>query len=367
MFWDGFAFQPPMALQEAERILEANCYTSLRDIQIQADKKDFEERLKCRHDQPASRHDDDEAKPNRVEALFNSTVQHWAPLTISLLKLKFAAISTYGTGESKSSISFDAELQAKRKDGRKPESVLESAKGQLELKRHGEIILKALSSLLLLLLKHFHLNHVYQMEYLASRLCDANGIVLILKSVNVDAGEHFTKSIHQSYFEVFWAGEAKERAEVMNATGVSARNTQSTLNLLRILQKLTKAKHSRILMLVKNKTDSFLKRLLRIQNVKIQLYVLKLIKSQVPFLGKMWKKNNMQVISAIDAKVTHHMVDDWIYANANDSADANQELEENFNEAAKRFIQRYVSEQADSLEQLLSASSIFDMYQLPAN
>ena len=34
------------------------------------------------------------------------------------------------------------------------------------------------------------------------------------------------------------------------------------------------------------------------------------------------------MISAIDAKVTHHMVDDWVYANANESADASQEEEE---------------------------------------
>jgi len=46
-------------------------------------------------------------------------------------------------------------------------------------------------------------------------------------------------------------------------------------------------------------------------------------------------------------------------------ADASQEEEESFSEAAKqRFIQqRYVSD-PDSLQELLGASTIFDMYQL---
>lgn len=44
-----------------------------------------------------------------------------------------------------------------------------------------QIVVKAASSILLLLLKHFRLNHVYQFEYLGQHLVFANCIPLILK------------------------------------------------------------------------------------------------------------------------------------------------------------------------------------------
>ncbi len=41
-------------------------------------------------------------------------------------------------------------------------TVLQSMKLGVDVNRHKEIIVKAISALLLLLLKHFKLNHVYQ-------------------------------------------------------------------------------------------------------------------------------------------------------------------------------------------------------------
>jgi hypothetical protein len=43
-------------------------------------------------------------------------------------------------------------------------TVLQSMKLGIDVNRHKEIIVKAISGLLLLLLKHFKLNHVYQVS-----------------------------------------------------------------------------------------------------------------------------------------------------------------------------------------------------------
>jgi len=54
---------------------------------------------------------------------------------------------------------------------------------------------------------------------------------------------------------------------------------------------ITKRKLHRILALVQWKTSAVLKRILRVNHVGIQLYALKLLKSQIPFLGKKWKSS----------------------------------------------------------------------------
>uniref|UniRef100_A0A3Q3N6U4 Striatin interacting protein 1 n=1 Tax=Mastacembelus armatus TaxID=205130 RepID=A0A3Q3N6U4_9TELE len=54
------------------------------------------------------------------------------------------------------------------------------------------IIVKAISAILLLLLKHFKLNHIYQFEYMAQHLVFANCIPLILKFFNQNIMSYIT-------------------------------------------------------------------------------------------------------------------------------------------------------------------------------
>lgn len=89
----------------------------------------------------------------------------------------------------------------------------------------------------------------------------------------------------------------------------------SCINLLRILNKLTKWKNSRIMMLVVFKSAPILKRTLKVRQSLMQLYVLKLMKMQTKYLGRNWRKTNMKIISAIYGKVRHHLNDDWAYGN----------------------------------------------------
>lgn len=54
----------------------------------------------------------------------------------------------------------------------------------IDVNRHKEIIVKAVSAILLLLLKHSKLNHVYQFEFMSQHLVFANCIPLVLKFLN---------------------------------------------------------------------------------------------------------------------------------------------------------------------------------------
>lgn len=63
-------------------------------------------------------------------------------------------------------------------------TVLQSMKLGIDVNRHKEIIVKAVSAVLLLLLKHFKINHVYQFEFMSQHLVFANCIPLVLKFLN---------------------------------------------------------------------------------------------------------------------------------------------------------------------------------------
>ncbi|CAG0895605.1 unnamed protein product [Darwinula stevensoni] len=112
------------------------------------------------------------------------------------------------------------------------------------------------------------------------------------------------------------AGDLTEESLNIGETGsICWRNMFSCVNLLRVLNKLTKWKHSRIMMLVVFKSAPILKRALKVRHALLQLYALKLLKMQTKYLGRQWRKSNMKTLSAIYQKVRHRLNDDWAYGN----------------------------------------------------
>jgi hypothetical protein len=69
-------------------------------------------------------------------------------------------------------------------------------------------------------------------------------------------------------------------------------NCFTSINLLRILQKMCKRRMPRILTLASWRASAVLKRIVRMSQPTLQKYALKLIKLQLPFLGKKWRANN---------------------------------------------------------------------------
>ena len=92
----------------------------------------------------------------------------------------------------------------------------------------------------------------------------------------------------------------------------SWRNIFSHINYLRILQKITRRKTHRALMLVQYKSSNHLKKTLRTPIYLLRYYTLKLFKSQVPFCGRKWRQSNMKIITAVWLSVPAELRDDWL-------------------------------------------------------
>lgn len=95
-------------------------------------------------------------------------------------------------------------------------------------------------------------------------------------------------------------------------TSFSTRHFHTSISLLRILQKLTRGKSHRILLLVSFKSAQILRRILRVPEPTLSLYVLKLFKSQVPYCGRKWRQSNMRVITAIYLHCRPELRDEWL-------------------------------------------------------
>ena len=95
-------------------------------------------------------------------------------------------------------------------------------------------------------------------------------------------------------------------------TQFSFRQFHTSIHLLRVLQKLTRHKSHRILLLVQFKSSQILRRILRVPDPTLRLYVLKLFKSQVPYCGRKWRQSNMRVITAIYLHCRPELRDEWL-------------------------------------------------------
>ncbi|KIW92730.1 uncharacterized protein Z519_06578 [Cladophialophora bantiana CBS 173.52] len=95
-------------------------------------------------------------------------------------------------------------------------------------------------------------------------------------------------------------------------TTYSFRQFQTSIHLLRVLQKLTRGKSHRILFLVQFKSSQILRRVLRVPDPTLRLYVLKLFKLQVPYCGRKWRQSNMRVITAIYLHCRPELRDEWL-------------------------------------------------------
>ncbi|KAI4570639.1 hypothetical protein MJT46_006156 [Ovis ammon polii x Ovis aries] len=262
----------PRPIHESVKTLKQHKYVSIADVQI----KNEEELEKC----PMSL--GEEVVPETpCEILYQGMLYSLPQYMIALLKILLAAAPT--SKAKTDSINILADVLPEEM----PITVLQSMKLGIDVNRHKEIIVKSISALLLLLLKHFKLNHIYQFEYVSQHLVFANCIPLILKFFNQNILSYIT---------------AKNGISVLDYPCCTIQD----------LPELT----TESLMLVVFKSAPILKRALKVKQAMLQLYVLKLLKIQTKYLGRQWRKSNMKTMSAIYQKVRHRMNDDWAYGNA---------------------------------------------------
>ncbi|KAJ3085787.1 Factor arrest protein 11 [Quaeritorhiza haematococci] len=231
---------------------------------------------------------------------------------------------------------------------------------RIDLSRHKEVVTKAVSAILLILLKAFKCSHVCKFEYISQLLVDNNCAILILKmlstwfqnSLQNNNGWHNGESNGAAPgMAAGWLKAREDPAELNNSespkrdtadgdkaeTGKTSsavgsesstttlpttattasmpscwRNFFTSINLLRILQKLTKHKTHRVLALVQWKASAVLKRIIKVHHVGLQLFALKLLKSQIPYLGRKWRSSNMRVITAIYMHLRPCLKEDYL-------------------------------------------------------
>jgi len=300
----------PPAIHEGARVLSQHVYKSLAETQIKR-----EEEIA---NNPLSR-PEVEVEQTPAEILYQAMLPSLPQYMIALLKILLAAAPTSKAKTDSINIMTDVLPEEM------PMTVMQSMKLGIDVNRHKEIIVKAVSAILLLLLKHFKINHVYQFEFMSQHLVFANCIPLVLKFFNQNIMAYIgsKNNIALLDFPSCVIGEQPElTAETLEVGDTSVycwRNMASCVNLLRVLNKLTKWKHSRIMMLVVFKSAPILKRTLKVKHAMLQLYVLKLLKMQTKYLGRQWRKSNMKTMSAIYTKVRHRLNDDWAFGNDVDS------------------------------------------------
>ncbi|VDO99059.1 unnamed protein product [Soboliphyme baturini] len=330
----------PEPILECLAALQKHVYTSLGELQIEKEarlrKLFFTEK--------------DELNLNMAaEPLYQTLLRLTPQLVIGLLKILLAAApSSKGKTDV---VNLMYEVLPRGVDDTPPSSAnadsTDMLKLNVDISRQKEIISKAVSSLLLLLLKHFKLNHVYQFEYLGQNLVFANCIPLILKffdqnillyvrSENELSKLAFPNAVlhHGKYGRwpdaLFFKPSANEEddskdedrqeiaSEMPDVTPQASqspetsyflwRNLSTAVNLLRIMNKLTKWKPARTMTLVVFKSAPILKRALKVKHAVLQLYALKLLKMQAKYLGRQWRKTNMEIMSAIYSRVRHRHV-----------------------------------------------------------
>ncbi|POS86196.1 hypothetical protein EPUL_003708, partial [Erysiphe pulchra] len=252
-----------------------------------------------------------------------------------------------------------------------------------ETYRLREITIKAISGILLLLLKWFKASHVLKFEHMTQLLLDSNYLPLALKyfayqdsdrfrknkadkddmsffafcnanSINSPAEEEFSvlSDLEDSEDEAvpppikinpnqtipmdtqdflpahrFEDGQdvgRQQNPEIPNLNHsktevyyelvyeFSWRSLFSTINLLRVMQKICKDKTHRNLLLVQYKSSQILKRILKFPQPDIRMYTLKLLKNQVPYYGRKWRQGNMRIITAIYLHCRPELRDDWL-------------------------------------------------------
>ncbi|KAF3920324.1 hypothetical protein ABW20_dc0100313 [Dactylellina cionopaga] len=240
---------------------------------------------------------------------------------------------------------------------------------ELDKLRNKEIMSKVTGVLFLCLLKWFRVSHVLKFEYLSQLLLDSNFLPLMLK---IYSQQEITQTVALisdrkdfSYFQFCSKNSARQHTapvpsprargqsdssdeaapppimrirrvntepesflpppkadngeEPTIITEFSWRNFFTTINFLRVMQKVCKGKPHRNLMLVQYKSSTILRKPLKVPQEEMRLYSLKLFKGQVPFCGRKWRQSNMRVITSIYLYCRPELRDDWLAAQDIDS------------------------------------------------
>ncbi|CAH6719529.1 hypothetical protein CLIB1444_02S10638 [[Candida] jaroonii] len=358
----------PMAIKEAEGILKNSIYDSYTNKRLWDERKKFmaQERgfMNEYKDQEKGEFDYDEELlkkyPNksieirsliRVEGIYKNNLDRLNNLASVLLDtIKLTKFEKLEFIENQ----LNGDLKFDHIDGSSISSINKVLIQQLEMLKIREITQMASSSIIILLLKWFKLNHVLKYYYFSSILFDQHICTTIMEVLNksfnnesfVTDKEEFNQILYQNrlmnptirlknleFFNNCLNKTVKvTKYQLINTVKLSdfliKENNESKLkitkfnynfafilsNLLNILNKvLIKNYTQRILTLNELKPTELFKMVLNnYDNKFISQPIYKILKKLIPYQGRKWKSMNMDLISLIYLNCDLQMRDNWL-------------------------------------------------------
>ncbi|KAJ9089018.1 Factor arrest protein 11 [Entomophthora muscae] len=280
----------------------------------------------------------------QIEELYQQLLPQAYTIMVVILKLLLATVPAARpaaeVSEAMGSFERDGQLQPPF------DTPMQLSVDEVDDIRHKEIVSKAASSILIHLLTIFKLSHAAKFEYYAQMLVDSNALLLILKLYGLQDFANFARlrneCDHLCFFKALLrplsAKERESKGLSRDSASTSPISLESNseaapkqiklllpfprgravftaINFFRLLHMLTKQRMSRIMLLVQFKSSIILKRGLRAPHPLLRKYIYKVLRSQVPFLGRKWRQNNMKIITAIYLQHNMGLKEDWVLTN----------------------------------------------------
>ncbi|KAJ7228927.1 hypothetical protein GGX14DRAFT_615927, partial [Mycena pura] len=345
---------------------------ALLDAKIAEAAKAIEESETTSEKRKAKERREDLMRLKRVEQIYSAVLPVLSGWVLVLLKLLLATVSASTNMQPPSSASnvFPPGVSSPQDQFSPPPPTSD----EIDVTRHREITSKAVSAILLLILKWFKVSHIMKFHHVGQHLLDTNCLLLILKMFSLQDLSAIVVSKADSPDNNFFRycllkfaknpqpmvpAESQQRPprhtvvktrilpngekheeEIDMITEFSWRNFFSTINFAKIMQKLSKNRSHRIWMLIQYKSSPVLKRALKVQHPMFQLHILKLVKSQVPFCGRKWRQTNMKVITSIYLNCRPDLRDEWLTGTEVDDASDAQAQEHALRHLVKFYNNR---------------------------
>ncbi|KAI0989134.1 hypothetical protein GJ496_002762 [Pomphorhynchus laevis] len=189
----------------------------------------------------------------------------------------------------------------------------------LDIIRYKMTMSHATTSIILLLLKYFKVNHICQFELLRNHLISNKGTELFIAYFEhspAALSAQFSTRISQLH------DDDRSSLDVSNTTiSLNPFIIMTAINVARILNKICK-NDNKLSQLVLNDTavaENF-KQWVQLPCIKLRYYLLKLLKIQSRLLGRNWRRANTSLFAAIYRTVRHRFNDDWACGNACDQS-----------------------------------------------
>ncbi|KAJ6228021.1 protein required for hyphal anastomosis ham-2 [Anaeramoeba flamelloides] len=228
-------------------------------------------------------------------------------ITRYLIILLNIMLSAMPFGEYEGPIDYKNEFECiNNKDIQNGNSILQNVKNNLDAERTKEIILKAISAILLLLLKRAKANPVIIEDELF--LPREN-----FEQQNNNDNKNETEKENENENEKEKENENEYKIPKASLE-LSWRRIFTLINLIRILQKLIKNKPNRVKSNMRFKQGTpILEKLLKLDVKVVSFYTLKVLKNLMRFMGKQWIERKMNIISEMYIILGSGLNSDWLF------------------------------------------------------